>query len=106
MKGYVKKNSKGIEFVNFSDNTGWGESVGNMSHMGVCTVVKGANFTLNNLSIVAHTPYEELNITNYNLSTCDLFNGKRSIHYLFVPILFMICSPFLLIYFVYRRAGR
>ena len=106
MKGYVEKNSKGIEFVNFTDNSGWGEPVGNMSHLGACAVVKGANFTLNNLSIVAHTPYEELNITNYNLSTCDLFNGKRSIHYLFVPILFMICSPFLLIYFVYRRAGR
>jgi|LGVE01.1.fsa_nt_gb hypothetical protein len=105
MKGYVETNSKGIEFVNFSDNTGWTYTEGNMSHIGVCAVVKGANFTLNNLSITAHTPYEQLPISNYNLSTCNLFNGKRSIHYLFVPILFMICSPFILIYFVYKRAG-
>ena len=106
MKGCVEKNSKGIEFVNFSGGHGWTDPEGNMSHIGACAVVKGGNFSLDNLSIVAHTPYTSLNVSNYNTSTCGLFNGDRSIHCLFMPILFMICSPFFLIYFIYKRSGR
>lgn len=106
MTGYVEKNSKGIEFVNFTDNTMWSDPEGNLSHIGVCAVVKGGNFTLNNLSINIHTPYEQMNVSNYNLSTCNLFNGDRSMHILLFPILLIIFSPFLLIYFIYKRVGR
>jgi len=106
MKGCVEQNSKGIDFVNFSDNSGWTDPEGNMSHIGSCAVVKGANFTLNNLNIDIHTPYEQLNVSNCNLTTCNLFNGDRSIHILLFPILFIICLPFVFIYFVYKRSGR
>ncbi|OEU52008.1 MAG: hypothetical protein BA871_03575 [Desulfuromonadales bacterium C00003096] len=106
MTGYVENNSKGIEFVNFTYNSGWSDPGGNLSHIGVCAVVKGGNFTPDNLSIDIYTPYEQLNITNYNLSTCNLFKGERSMHILLFPILLIIFSPFLLIYFIYKRAGR
>jgi len=104
MIGHVERTDKGIEFVNFTEDPGWGDSRGNMSHIGVCAVVKGANFTQNNLSIIAQTPYTALNVSNYNLSVSNV-SANNFIHPLVLPILFILCAPFILIYFIYKRAG-
>ena len=102
MTGYVEHNKNGIDFVNFTQNFGWSNSDGNMSHIGKTAIIKGGNFSVDDLQIIAQTPYEKINITNYNISECDVFNGKNPVHYLVIGIFFVIVSSILLIFYVLR----
>jgi len=76
MNAEIETNSKGIEFINFSDAKKWEDPEGNLSHLAGCCIVKGANFTLEDLNISLRTPYRSFNVVDYNLSINNVSAGS------------------------------
>ena len=75
MNAGIETNSKGIEFVNFSDAKKWEDPEGNLSHLAGSCVIKGANFTLDDLNISLRTPYRSFDVTDYNFTINNVSAG-------------------------------
>jgi hypothetical protein len=76
MNAEKEKNSKGIEFINFSDAKKWQDPTGNLSYLAGSCVIKGANFTIDDLNISLRTPYRSIDATNYNLTINNVTAGS------------------------------
>jgi hypothetical protein len=104
MSDEIETNPKGIEYINFSYKQGWGESSGNMSHIGSCAVVKGANFTLEDLTIVLRTPYTAFNTTNYNLTVNNVTAGS-CINPVLIPFVIVIGLLLSTLFTIMKKIG-
>ena len=89
MSDEIETNLKGIEYINFSEVKRWDESTGNLSHIGSSCVIKGANFTLDDLNITLRTPYTAGNTTKYNLTVNNVTAGS-CISPVLIPFMFVM----------------
>jgi len=105
MNAEIEKNPKGIEFINFSDTKKWDEPEANISHIGACCVIKGANFTLEDLNISLRTPYRSLNVTDYNLTINNVSAGS-CVNLSIIPFIGVISLLLFTLVVIIKQAGR
>jgi hypothetical protein len=105
MNGEIEKNSKGIEFINFSDAKKWDDPEGNLSHIAGSCIIKGANFTLENLNISLKTPYRSLDVTDYNL-TIDNVSAGSCVNPSIIPFIAVIGLLLSTFFIIIKQAGR
>ncbi len=89
MNAGIEKNQKGIEFINFTEVEKWEDPEGNLSHLAGSCVIKGANFTLEDLNISLKTPYSSFNVTDHNLTINNVSAGS-CINLSIFPFIFVV----------------
>ena len=104
MNAEIETNPKGIEFINFSDAHRWDESEGNLSHMREGCIIKGANFTLEDLNISLRTPYRSLNVTGYNLTVNNVTAGS-CINPVLIPVIVVFGLLLSTLYIIIKKIG-
>jgi len=102
LTGHVEHNKNGIEFVNFTENFGWSKNDGNLSHVGKNAVIKGSNFSIDDFQIIAQTPYEKINITNYSTKKILVFNNKNPYHYVVIIIFVIVIVTLIFLILLFR----
>lgn len=105
MNAEIEKNSKGIEFINFSDAKKWDDPEGNLSHIAGSCIIKGANFTLENLNISLRTPYRSLDVTDYNL-TIDNVSAGSCVNPSIIPFIAVMGLLLSTLFIIIKQAGR
>ena len=104
MNAEIETNSKGIEFINFSDAKKWQDPTGNLSYLAGSCIIKGANFTLEDLNISLRTPYRSLNATNYNLTVNNVTAGS-CINPVLIPFVFVTGLLLSTLFIIIKKIG-
>lgn len=105
MNAEIETTVKGIEFINFTDSPIWDESEGNLSHLGTRAVIKGANFTLDNLTVTLRTPYTTDDMSNYSLTVDNVSTGN-CISPVLIPFMFVLALLLFTLYIIIKNIGR
>jgi len=105
MNAEIETNSKGIEFINFTDAKKWEDPEGNLSHLAGSCIIKGANFTLDDLNISLRTPYRSLDVTAYNLTINNVSAGS-CINPSIIPFIVVIGLLLSTLFFIIKQAWR
>jgi len=105
MSAEIETNPKGIEFINFSEVEKWENPERNLSHLAGSCIIKGANFTLEDLNISIRTPYRSLNVTDYNLTINNVTVGS-CINPSIIPFVGILGLLLSTLFFIIKQAWR
>ena len=105
MNAEIETNPKGIEFINFTDAKKWEDPEGNLSHLAGSCIIKGANFTPDDLNISLRTPYRSLNVTDYNLTINNVSAGS-CVNPAIIPFMAVISLLLFTLATIIKQAGK
>ncbi len=104
MNAEIEKNPKGIDFINFSEVKRWEDPEGNLSHITGCCVIKGANFSLDDLNISLRTPYSSIGVTDYNLTINNVSAGS-CINPVLIPFMVVVGLLLSTLFIIIKKIG-